>query len=77
MQSTQTQVRVTLLYPMPVSQFADSFLQAKAIEYGGQFVGSGADAERDLVFDFPKHPHTFIDIAESCCCRVEVAAIEG
>ena len=77
MTTTQaTTVRVTCLYPLPMSQFADEFLEAKAEQYGGSLVGSGADVERDLCFDFPSHPHVFIDVAESCGCHVEVAALD-
>ena len=77
MTNTQTQtVHVTVLYPLPVSPFADAFLESAAFERGGKFIGSGADGDRDLAFDFPKYPHQFIEIAESCGCRVELATLD-
>lgn len=54
MAETAAQIRVTVLYPIPIRLKWEDHLKALAFLYGGDFVGSGSDGvERDIVFDFP------------------------
>lgn len=54
MAETAAQIRVTVLYPVPIRLEWKDHLKALAFLYGGDFVGSGSDGvERDMVFDFP------------------------